>query len=44
MGSKMKVPGRKAKSYEQMYVRTMMFEKKEKVVIDGITYDISNKT
>lgn len=38
----LKVPGRKAKSYEQMYVRTMFFEKCESLNIDGKVYDISN--
>ena len=38
----LKVPGRKAKLYEQMYVRTMFFEKCESLNIDGKVYDISN--
>ena len=38
----LKVPGRKAKAYEQMYVRTMFFEKCESLNIDGKVYDISN--
>jgi len=38
----LKVPGRKAKLYEQMYVRTMFFEKCERLNIDGKVYDISN--
>lgn len=38
----LKVPGRKAKSYEQMYCRTMFFEKCETIKIDGTSYDISN--
>jgi hypothetical protein len=32
----------KAKSYEQMYMRTMFFDKCEKKTIDGHTYEISN--
>eukprot|EP00347_Sterkiella_histriomuscorum_P002631 403367399 len=40
----LKVPGRKAKSFEQQYVRTMFLEKCEKKTIDGITYDITNNT
>lgn len=38
----LKVPGRKAKAYEQMYVRTMFFEKCESIMIDGSEYIISN--
>lgn len=37
----LKVPGRKAKEYNQKFVRTMFFEKTETITIDGITYDIS---
>ena len=37
----LKVPGKKAKSYEQMYVRTMFFEKTEQISIDGRVYDIT---
>lgn len=40
----MKVPGRKAKSYEQCYFRTMFFDNLEKITIDGKTYDITNNT
>ena len=38
----MKVPGRKARSYEQMYVRTMFFEPVDKFKVSGRTYEISN--
>jgi len=38
----MKVPGKKAKSYEQKYVRTMFFEKVEHKTIDGTKYEIPN--
>ena len=44
MVQKLKVPGRKAKSYEQQYIRTMFLEKCEKITIDGKTYEISNPT
>jgi len=37
----LKVPGKKAKSYEQTYVRTMFFEKCSVFQIDGKTYNIS---
>lgn len=40
----MKVPGKKAKSYEQQYCRTMFFDKVEKITIDGKTYEITNNT
>ena len=42
MVQELKVPGRKAKAYEQQYCRTMFFEKKEEVTIDGSKYQISN--
>lgn len=38
----LKVPGRKAKEYNQKYCRTMFFEKTETVTFDGVTYDVSN--
>jgi len=38
----MKVPGRKAKSYEQSVIRTMFFERAEIIKIDGKPYEISN--
>jgi hypothetical protein len=38
----LKVPGKKAKSYEQQYVRTMFFENVEKMMIDGTEYEIPN--
>jgi hypothetical protein len=41
MVQELKVPGRKAKAYEQQFVRTMFFEKKEAVNIDGNNYPIS---
>ena len=31
-------------AYEQQYVRTMFFEKVEKIVIDGNMFEISNNT
>ena len=44
--AEMKVPGRKAKSYEQMYVRTMIFDKipsdAPNYVIDGVKYDFTS--
>jgi hypothetical protein len=38
----LRVPGRKAKAYEQKYCRTMFFEKVEFISIDGTMYLISN--
>ena len=38
----LKVPGRKAKAYEQQYVRTMFFDKVETVTIDGNFHELSN--
>jgi hypothetical protein len=38
----LKVPGRKAKEYNQKFVRTMFFEKTETVTFDGVTYEVSN--
>lgn len=40
--NELKVPGRKARSYEQMYVRTMFFPHVDKIKIAGKNYDISN--
>jgi hypothetical protein len=40
----LKTPGKKAKSYEQQYCRTMFFEKCEKFAIDGRTFEITNNT
>jgi hypothetical protein len=39
----LKVPGRKAKAYEQTFVRTMFWEKKDppKKIIDGKEYEFS---
>ena len=37
----LKVPGRKAKEYNQKFIRTMFFEKTETVTFDGVTYDVS---
>jgi len=37
----LKVPGRKAKEYNQKFVRTMFFEKSETVTFDGHTYEVS---
>lgn len=42
LGSELKVPGRKAKSYEQDYIRTMFMVKQEEIEIDGVKYEISN--
>jgi len=42
MVAALKVPGRKAKSYEQMYIRTMFFEKCEKIKIDDFFFEIPN--
>jgi len=41
MVSDLKVPGRKAKEYNQKFVRTMFFEKTETVTFDGHTYEVS---
>ena len=42
----MKVPGRKAKAYEQQFVRTMIFDKIDaaapKYIIDGIVYELTS--
>lgn len=38
----MKVPGRKAKAYEQRVMRTMFFERCESIKIDGKLYEVSN--
>ena len=40
--NELKVPGRKAKNYDQMYVRTMFFAHVDKINIGGKKYDISN--
>lgn len=37
----LKVPGRKAKSFENSKLRTMFFENKEKITMDGNHYEIS---
>ena len=42
LGSELKVPGRKAKSYDQEYCRTMFMVKQEEIEIDGVKYEISN--
>ena len=42
MATDLKVPGKKAKSYEQIFVRTMFFDKVETVKIDGIFHELSN--
>ena len=46
MVAELKVPGRKAKSYEQQYVRTMIFDKIDAshphYTIDGIKYDLTS--
>ena len=42
LADKLKVPGRKAKLYEQSVFRTMFFKKGEEIRIDGHTYPISN--
>jgi hypothetical protein len=42
MVQELKVPGRKAKIYEQQFVRTMFFEKCEHFSIDGTMYNLSN--
>jgi hypothetical protein len=36
------VPGKKAKSFEQVYCRTMFFEKVETILIDGVKYILTN--
>lgn len=40
----MKVPGRKAKSYEQKYFRTIFFTKNQEKTIDGTTFTVTNDT
>jgi len=40
----MKVPGRKAKSYEQKYFRTIFFTKNQEKTIDGTTFVLTNDT
>jgi hypothetical protein len=42
MVNELKVPGRKAKAYEQQYIRTMFFEKVEHITMDGVNYVLSN--
>lgn len=40
-----KVPGRKAKSYDQIIIRTMFFERCSDTgifIVDGIKYEVSN--
>lgn len=43
--AELKVPGRKAKAYEQQFVRTMIFEKLKSddpvFVIDGVKFEFS---
>ena len=41
MVTDLKVPGRKAKEYNQKFVRTMFFEKSETVTFDGHTYEVT---
>lgn len=43
-GALLKVPGRKAKSYDQEYIRTMFFLRAEEIQIDGVKYPITNST
>ena len=42
MATDIKVPGKKAKSYEHAFVRTMFFDKVETVTIDGNFHELSN--
>jgi len=42
MVQELKVPGRKAKAYEQQFIRTMFFEKCEHFTIDGTMYNLTN--
>lgn len=38
----LKIPGRKAKSYDQQYIRTMFFENVETIKIDDFFFEIPN--
>ena len=42
MVQELKVPGRKAKIFEQQFIRTMFFEKCEHFSIDGTNYPLTN--